>query len=138
MYFDSRVDYMNNEVRNVQCLQMDPDHDRKISDHVLRMHRYRTPGEQDGDGKPANTIKPCSHCISYPQGIQPLGGPRTCFTPTGTPAHFHTVSLFHRVPVAHFKNTPGFYHLPLLQSRGGYSPGYAHLLGQTRGKAIIV
>ncbi|XP_022106882.1 zygotic DNA replication licensing factor mcm3-like [Acanthaster planci] len=31
---------------------MDPDHDRKISDHVLRMHRYRTPGEQDGDALP--------------------------------------------------------------------------------------
>lgn len=30
---------------------MDPEHDRQISDHVLRMHRYRTAGEQDGDGK---------------------------------------------------------------------------------------
>lgn len=30
---------------------MDPENDRKISDHVLRMHRYRTAGEQDGDGK---------------------------------------------------------------------------------------
>ena len=29
---------------------MDPEHDRSISDHVLRMHRYRTAGEQDGDG----------------------------------------------------------------------------------------
>ncbi|XP_077989716.1 zygotic DNA replication licensing factor mcm3-like [Glandiceps talaboti] len=29
--------------------QMDPDHDRLISDHVLRMHRYRAAGEQDGD-----------------------------------------------------------------------------------------
>ncbi|XP_036405859.1 DNA replication licensing factor MCM3 [Megalops cyprinoides] len=28
--------------------QMDPEQDREISDHVLRMHRYRTPGEQDG------------------------------------------------------------------------------------------
>ena len=27
---------------------MDPDHDRRISDHVLRMHRYRNPGEQVG------------------------------------------------------------------------------------------
>ena len=26
--------------------EMDPDHDRRISDHVLRMHRYRNPGEQ--------------------------------------------------------------------------------------------
>ncbi|MBN3296449.1 MCM3Z factor, partial [Amia calva] len=28
--------------------QMDPELDREISDHVLRMHRYRNPGEQDG------------------------------------------------------------------------------------------
>ena len=26
--------------------EMDPDHDRRISDHVLRIHRYRNPGEQ--------------------------------------------------------------------------------------------
>ncbi|XP_041466825.1 zygotic DNA replication licensing factor mcm3-like [Lytechinus variegatus] len=32
--------------------QMDPEHDRKISDHVLRMHRYRQSGEQDGDAMP--------------------------------------------------------------------------------------
>ena len=32
-------------------LQMDPESDKKISDHVLRMHKYRTIGEQDGDGK---------------------------------------------------------------------------------------
>ncbi|XP_053570978.1 maternal DNA replication licensing factor mcm3 [Bombina bombina] len=32
--------------------QMDADHDREISDHVLRMHRYRTPGEQDGYAMP--------------------------------------------------------------------------------------
>uniref|UniRef100_UPI00358DE1E4 DNA replication licensing factor MCM3 n=1 Tax=Myxine glutinosa TaxID=7769 RepID=UPI00358DE1E4 len=32
--------------------QMDPEHDREISDHVLRMHRYRAPGEQDGDALP--------------------------------------------------------------------------------------
>lgn len=31
--------------------QMDPEQDREISDHVLRMHRYRAPGEQDGDGE---------------------------------------------------------------------------------------
>ena len=31
-------------------LQMDPEHDRKISEHVLRIHRYRNPGEQDGEG----------------------------------------------------------------------------------------
>ncbi|PIO28802.1 hypothetical protein AB205_0047490 [Aquarana catesbeiana] len=29
--------------------QMDPEQDREISDHVLRMHRYRGAGEQDGD-----------------------------------------------------------------------------------------
>lgn len=29
---------------------MDPESDKKISDHVMRMHRYRSPGEQDGDG----------------------------------------------------------------------------------------
>ena len=28
---------------------MDPESDRKISEHVLRMHRYRNPGEQDGE-----------------------------------------------------------------------------------------
>eukprot|EP00794_Sanderia_malayensis_P011928 gene11928-13163_t len=32
--------------------QMDPESDRMISDHVLRMHRYRKPGEQDGDPLP--------------------------------------------------------------------------------------
>lgn len=29
--------------------EMDPDHDRRISEHVLRMHRYRNPGEADGE-----------------------------------------------------------------------------------------
>ncbi|XP_061478298.1 DNA replication licensing factor MCM3 isoform X2 [Rhineura floridana] len=29
--------------------QMDPEQDREISDHVLRMHRYRAADEQDGD-----------------------------------------------------------------------------------------
>uniref|UniRef100_A0A673FSG7 DNA replication licensing factor MCM3 n=1 Tax=Sinocyclocheilus rhinocerous TaxID=307959 RepID=A0A673FSG7_9TELE len=28
--------------------QMDPDSDREISEHVLRMHRYRAPGEPEG------------------------------------------------------------------------------------------
>ena len=28
--------------------EMDPDNDRRISEHVLRMHRYRNPGEQVG------------------------------------------------------------------------------------------
>ncbi|MBN3303310.1 MCM3M factor, partial [Amia calva] len=32
--------------------QMDPDSDRAISEHVLRMHRYRAPGEQDGSAMP--------------------------------------------------------------------------------------
>ncbi|KAM4040189.1 DNA replication licensing factor MCM3 [Anomaloglossus baeobatrachus] len=32
--------------------QMDPEQDREISDHVLRMHRYRATGEQDGDAMP--------------------------------------------------------------------------------------
>lgn len=32
--------------------QMDPEQDREISDHVLRMHQYRAPGEQDGDALP--------------------------------------------------------------------------------------
>ncbi|XP_040283139.1 DNA replication licensing factor MCM3 [Bufo bufo] len=31
---------------------MDPEQDREISDHVLRMHRYRATGEQDGDAMP--------------------------------------------------------------------------------------
>ncbi|XDV41892.1 hypothetical protein PO909_010675, partial [Leuciscus waleckii] len=32
--------------------QMDPDSDREISEHVLRMHRYRTPGEPEGTAMP--------------------------------------------------------------------------------------
>ncbi|MEE6477078.1 hypothetical protein FKM82_011345 [Ascaphus truei] len=32
--------------------QMDPEQDREVSDHVLRMHRYRASGEQDGDAMP--------------------------------------------------------------------------------------
>lgn len=30
--------------------QMDAEQDREISDHVLRMHRYRDPREQEGAG----------------------------------------------------------------------------------------
>jgi len=30
----------------------DPDNDRQISDHILRIHRYRKPGEQDGEALP--------------------------------------------------------------------------------------
>lgn len=36
---------------------MDPEQDREISDHVLRMHRYRTPGEQDGDGETMRRVR---------------------------------------------------------------------------------
>lgn len=32
--------------------KMDPESDRQISDHVLRMHRFRAAGEQDGDVLP--------------------------------------------------------------------------------------
>ncbi|XP_072371240.1 DNA replication licensing factor MCM3 isoform X2 [Scyliorhinus torazame] len=32
--------------------QMDPEQDRAVSEHVLRMHRYRAAGEQDGDALP--------------------------------------------------------------------------------------
>ncbi|KAA0708779.1 Maternal DNA replication licensing factor mcm3 [Triplophysa tibetana] len=32
--------------------QMDPDSDKEISEHVLRMHRYRAPGEQEGTAMP--------------------------------------------------------------------------------------
>ncbi|KAG1669231.1 DNA replication licensing factor MCM3 [Nymphon striatum] len=32
--------------------KMDADADRQIADHVVRMHRYRNPGEQDGDALP--------------------------------------------------------------------------------------
>lgn len=30
---------------------MDAESDRQIAEHVVRMHRYRNPGEQDGDRK---------------------------------------------------------------------------------------
>ena len=30
--------------------EMDPEQDRRISEHVLRMHRFRNPGEQVGAG----------------------------------------------------------------------------------------
>lgn len=38
--------------------QMDPEQDREISDHVLRMHRYRDPREQEGAGTSG-----CSNCV---------------------------------------------------------------------------
>lgn len=31
---------------------VDTEDDKRISDHVVRMHRYRNPGEQDGDVLP--------------------------------------------------------------------------------------
>lgn len=31
--------------------QMDPESDKEIAEHVLRMHRYRAPGEQEGTGE---------------------------------------------------------------------------------------
>lgn len=43
--------------------QMDPEQDREISDHVLRMHRYRNPNEQDGDGE---LLLPRSYGVSLP------------------------------------------------------------------------
>ena len=46
--------YANLTLLSLKCLQMDPDHDRQISEHVLRMHRYRKPGEQEGEGKHCN------------------------------------------------------------------------------------
>lgn len=33
--------------------QMDSESDHEISEHVLRMHRYRPPGEQEGAGEAA-------------------------------------------------------------------------------------
>ena len=62
--------------------------------------------------------------------------------PTVTPVHFHTVFLFHGVPVARFKNTTGFYLSTPTPEQGGYSPGIYPFAGadwgQTGGKAIIV
>jgi len=34
--------------------EMEADNDRRISEHVLRIHRYRNPNEQDGDPLPIN------------------------------------------------------------------------------------
>lgn len=41
--------------------QMDPEQDREISDHVLRMHRYRDPREQEGVG---TVFQDCFKCCS--------------------------------------------------------------------------
>ncbi|XP_054708242.1 LOW QUALITY PROTEIN: zygotic DNA replication licensing factor mcm3-like, partial [Uloborus diversus] len=35
--------------------KMDPESDREIADHVLRMHRYRKPGEMDGEPLPIHS-----------------------------------------------------------------------------------
>ena len=47
---------------------MDPELDRNISDHVLRMHRYRNATEQDGDGTYNRRTIVCdkSNIISHP------------------------------------------------------------------------
>lgn len=34
---------------------VDTEDDKRISDHVVRMHRYRNPAEQEGDVLPMNT-----------------------------------------------------------------------------------
>ena len=54
--------------------QMDPEQDRQISDHVLRMHRYRDPREHEGAGTHTYT-----HTLSPPEGrrtprIKCIGG----------------------------------------------------------------
>ena len=72
-----------------------------------------------------------------------LGRPQEFFFITVTlPPRYLTLSpprsLFHWVLVPLFKNTPGFHRFPLLQSRGGYSSGYAHLTGQKGSQVIIV
>ena len=36
--------------------EKDPDHDRRVAEHVLRMHRYRNPGEQDGEVLPLGSM----------------------------------------------------------------------------------
>lgn len=45
--------------------QMDPEQDREISDHVLRMHRYRGAGEQDGDGEFLDFLEICQLGQTY-------------------------------------------------------------------------
>ena len=44
--------------------EMDPDHDRRISDHVLRMHRYRNPGEQVSPQR--HTLASINFCKGMP------------------------------------------------------------------------
>ena len=35
---------------------MDPENDLRISEHVVRMHRYRNPNEQDGEAMPLKNV----------------------------------------------------------------------------------
>ena len=53
---------------------MDPEHDRKVSEHVLRMHRYRNPGEQDGEGMKPVLIFGTVNFYPYFSPALPLGG----------------------------------------------------------------
>lgn len=55
--------------------QMDPEQDREISDHVLRMHRYRTPGEQDGDGEAIWRVRKGKEPERMPLSQAPPRGP---------------------------------------------------------------
>ncbi|XP_069105784.1 zygotic DNA replication licensing factor mcm3-like [Argopecten irradians] len=46
--------------------KMDPELDRSISEHVLRMHRYRMAGEQDGDALPlGSSVEPLTLANPY-------------------------------------------------------------------------
>ena len=49
---------------------MDPELDRNISDHVLRMHRYRSPTEQDGDGEQIKIYMPVPNISTNQQSIE--------------------------------------------------------------------
>ena len=78
--------------------------------------------------------KTFSDCIPFiPVNIAP-GGPRILFNPwlprsnfTLSPPTVGPYSIGFRLQV--LRIPPGFYYLPLLQSRGGFSQEYAHLLG---------
>ena len=49
----------------ILLFQMDPESDRQISDHVLRMHLFRSAGEQDGDGKQNQLVLKRLVCYSF-------------------------------------------------------------------------
>ena len=53
---------------------MDPEHDRRVSEHVLRMHRYRNPGEQDGEGIVCNHLSIDPHTCASIFIAMTLGG----------------------------------------------------------------